>query len=90
MTEGMCGPGPRSSLHSQHQPPWLVATSYPCPGSTLVTTCMLGTSLLANAGDQAVEVQSRCWQLGKLPPLWSVAQVEMTGLMLQAQVALAE
>ena len=35
-----------------------------------------------HARDQAVESQSKHWQLGKLPPFWPVAQAEMTRLVL--------
>lgn len=59
----------------QHQPPWLVATSCPCPGVMLVTTNMLGALLLATAG-----TRKRNTSLGVSNPadcsLWPLAQAE--------------
>lgn len=68
-TKVIWGPDLHPALCSQHQPPWLVATSCPCLRPMLVTTYMLGTLLLAPAGVQGVESQSRNQQLGELPSL---------------------
>lgn len=74
--------------HESHMQPWPLLClplpvpaslvnghNSPLPGPMLVTTNMLGTLLLATAGDQGMESQCRSQQLGELlrsgqwPPL---------------------